>query len=92
MGQASPKLVSWAAKEGRVEDLIYHLNQTGPDGLKPAAGTEKRRSPLHLAAIGGYVQCISVLYDAGMQTVTMCSLLGLATQSHSHTSIPRVWE
>ena len=65
MGQASPKLVSWAAQDGRPEDLVYHLNLTGPIGLKPAPGAEKRRTPLILAAIGGHTQCISILYDVG---------------------------
>ena len=65
MGQASPKLVSWAAQDGRPEDLIYHLDKTGPEGLKPASGTEKHRTPLILSAIGGHTQCISILYDAG---------------------------
>ena len=65
MGQANPRFVSWAAKKGRVEDLIYHLKLTGPDGLKPAPGAEKHRTPLHLAAIGGYTRCISVLFDTG---------------------------
>lgn len=65
MGQSSPKLVSWAAKDGRSEDLIYHISTCGPDGLKATAGSEKKRTPLHLAAIGGYIECISILYDAG---------------------------
>ncbi|XP_019852596.1 PREDICTED: ankyrin repeat and SOCS box protein 13-like [Amphimedon queenslandica] len=65
MGQASPKLVSWAAQDGRPEDLIYHLDKTGPEGLKPASGAEKQRTPLILSAIGGHTQCISILYDAG---------------------------
>lgn len=65
MGQASPKLVSWAAQDGRPEDLIYHLDKAGPEGLKPASGAEKHRTPLMLASIGGFSQCISILYDAG---------------------------
>lgn len=65
MGQASPKYVSWAAQDGRPDDLLYHLDQTGREGLKPAPGAEKRRTPLMLAAISGHTQCISILYDAG---------------------------
>lgn len=65
MGHASSRLVSWAAQDGRVNDLIYHLETAGPLALKAAPNATKRRSPLHLAAIGGYTQCISVLYDAG---------------------------
>ena len=65
MGQSNLKLVSWAAQDGRVKDLIYHLESSGSIGLKPAPGAEKRRSPLHLAAVGGYLECISILYDAG---------------------------
>lgn len=65
MGHSSSRLVSWAAQDGRVNDLIYHLETGGPVSLKPAPNSPRRRSPLHLAAIGGYTQCISVLYDAG---------------------------
>ena len=65
MGISSSSLVSWAAKEGRVDDLIYHLNCSDKVALKPAVGSTKNRSPLHLAAIGGHTQCISILYDAG---------------------------
>lgn len=65
MGQSSPKLVTWAAQDGRVQDLVYHINTCGPNGLKPAPGSEKKRAPLHFAAIGGYIECISILYDAG---------------------------
>ena len=65
MGQSNPKLVAWAAQDGRVEDLIYHLGLTGPSALKATAGSEKRRTPLHLAAISGRLECISILYDGG---------------------------
>lgn len=66
MGQgASRQYLSWAAQEGRVEDLIYHLKETGPVGVNPAPNSEKNRSPLHLAAMEGRSQCVSVLYDAG---------------------------
>lgn len=71
----SPKLVTWAAQEGRAEDLVYHLGQTGPDGLKPAPGVEKRRSPLILASIGGHTKCISILYDAGIYIYTLLAYL-----------------
>ena len=33
--------------------------------MNPAPNSEKNRSPLHLAAMEGRSQCISVLYDAG---------------------------
>ena len=65
MGQSNPKLVSWAAQDGRTQDLIYHLEVVGPSGLHASAGAEKKRSPLHFAAIGGHLECISVLFDAG---------------------------
>ena len=65
MGISSSSLVSWAAKEGRVDDLIYHLNRSDKIALKPSVHSTKKRSPLHLAAIGGHTQCISILYDAG---------------------------
>jgi ankyrin repeat protein len=65
MGLNHPKLVSWAAGEGRVDDLIYHLGRTGPSGLRATADSEKRRTPLMMAAIRGQTKCISVLFDAG---------------------------
>ena len=66
MGQGeSRRYLSWAAQEGRVDDLIYHLKETGPVGVNPAPDSEKNRSPLHLAAMEGRSQCISILYDAG---------------------------
>ena len=69
MGHGSSRLVSWAAQDGRVNDLVYHLQAAGPLALKPAPQATKKRSPLHLACIGGYTQCISVLYDAGTQSL-----------------------
>ena len=65
MGISSSSLVSWAAQEGRVDDLIFHLGASSPMALKPALNSVKKRTPLHLAAIGGHNKCISVLYDAG---------------------------
>ncbi len=65
MGISNTKLVSWAAEEGRVEELIYYLGKAGPSGLKPASDSERLRTPLHLAAISGRLECISILFDAG---------------------------
>ena len=74
MGQSNPKFVSYAAQDGRVQDLVYHLGISGPNGLKPASGSEKNRTPLHLAAMGGFLECISVLYDAGERVCALCSM------------------
>ena len=60
-----PRVVSWAAQDGRVEDLVYHLQKGGKNALKPSALSPKQRAPIHLAAIGGHSQCVKVLFDAG---------------------------
>jgi ankyrin repeat protein len=60
-----PRFVSWAAQDGRVEDLVYHLQKAGKNSLKPSALSPKQRAPIHLAAIGGHSECVKVLFDAG---------------------------
>ena len=59
-----PRLVSWAAQDGRVEDLVYHLQLAGKNSLYPSARSPKM-APIHFAAIGGHPQCVKVLFDAG---------------------------
>lgn len=65
MGLSHPKSVNWAAQDGRVEDLVYHLQRAGNDSLKPSSLSPKKRAPIHLAAIRGHSQCVKVLFDAG---------------------------
>ena len=67
MGMSNQRCIRWAAQDGRVDDLIYHLAQeldpalalksTGEDGL--------RRRPIHLAAARGHARCVQVLWEAG---------------------------
>ena len=64
MGHSHPKLVKWAAQDGRVNDLAFHLSYAGKEALK-ANGDPKRQTPIHLAAIGGHVECIRILWEVG---------------------------
>lgn len=69
MGVSHSRCVPWAAQDGRLDDLVFHLSCV--EDLKaalraPCTETNpKRNTPLHMAAIGGHSQCIRVLYDAG---------------------------
>lgn len=65
MGHSHPKLVKWAAQDGRVNDLVFHLSGGGVEALR-ANGDPKRQTPMHLAAIGGHMKCIRVLWEAGL--------------------------
>lgn len=65
MGLSHPRYVMWAAQDGRVEDLVFHLRHTGKDALKPSANSPKRQSALHVAASRGNAQCVKVLCEAG---------------------------
>lgn len=65
MGLSHPRFVNWAAQDGRVDDLVYHLQRAGKGSLNPSALSPKKRAPIHLAAIGGHSQCVKVLFDAG---------------------------
>ena len=65
MGQSHPRLVLWAAQEGRSEDLVFHLGECGSEALKAVADTEKNHAPIHGAASGGHLQCIRILWEAG---------------------------
>lgn len=54
----------WAAKEGRSEDLEYHLKHGGSNVCKPRDLVSKI-TLLHLAASGGHTECVSVLLAYG---------------------------
>lgn len=55
----------WAAQDGRLEDLLYHLQGASPAVLEPSSLSPKRQAPIHLAAIRGHSRCIQVLREAG---------------------------
>ena len=65
MGQSHPRFVSWAAQDGRVDDLVFHLRLAGKNSLNPSVFAPKRRAPIHMAAVGGHPQCVKILFDAG---------------------------
>ena len=73
MGQSHPRFVSWAAQDGRVDDLVYHLRLAGKNSLQPSARSPKKRAPVHLAAIRGHSQCVKVLFDAGEGALEECN-------------------
>ena len=58
----------WAAKEGRSEDLEYHIRNGGQSIFRPRDVISKV-SLLHLAAAGGHKECISVLLSYGKQRI-----------------------
>ena len=78
MGHTHPKFVSWAAQDGRVEDLVYHLQLAGKNSLNFSALEREKRAPIHLAAIGGHTSCVKVLFEAGERSVraeTECNFI-----------------
>lgn len=74
----SSKCVLWAAQDGRLNDLIYHLQDAGPQALGPSSWSEKRQAPIHLAAIRGHNKCIQVLREAG-ESITGSCVEGLSS-------------
>ena len=75
MSQSS-KCVLWAAQDGRLNDLIYHLQGAGPEALEPSGWSEKHQAPIHLAAIRGHTKCIRVLREAGKCRIESRAWLG----------------
>lgn len=73
----SSKCVLWAAQDGRLNDLIYHLQDAGPEALAASSLSEKRQAPIHLAAIRGHTKCIQVLREAGKSGTGMLQNLEL---------------
>lgn len=57
--------VHYAAQDGRVNDLVYHLEHAGRQALDSVHGRLDQRTPLHLAAAGGHTACIEVLFKEG---------------------------
>ncbi len=63
--ESHPRYILWAAQDGRLDDLLYHLEGAEPGALQPSSFSPKRQAPIHLAAIGGHTKCIQVLREAG---------------------------
>ena len=65
MGSVQSNSVAWAAQDGRLKDLIYHLQVTPPEALGPSRISDKRQAPIHMAAISGHAGCVRALAEAG---------------------------
>ena len=64
MGSSYSSLfAAWAAREGRSNDLLYHLREGGREVC--IYRDKKGNTCLHAAAEGGYVACIDILRAAG---------------------------
>ena len=79
MGLSHPRFVNWAAQDGRVDDLVYHLQRAGTDSLKPSSLSPRKRAPIHLAAVAGHSQCLKVLFDAGMGCIPCLRILSVCS-------------
>jgi ankyrin repeat protein len=69
MGQGSSsyhegRYAAWAAKEGRFEDLQYHL--TAGEDVRQYRD-EERNTLMHYAAQGGYARCVEFLFLEGVK-------------------------
>ena len=60
---SNPVFAVWAAREGRSNDLLYHLREGGRQVC--TYRDKKGNTCLHAAAEGGYVACIDILGAAG---------------------------
>lgn len=67
-GTSHSNFAEWAAKEGRSEDLEYHIRNGGPNVCKPRDVVSKV-TLLHLAAAGGHKECVSVLLAFGREYI-----------------------
>lgn len=66
MGLAqSSRYLMWAAQDGRLKDLLYHLQSANPEDLKASSLSAKRQAPIHLAVISGHPGCVQALGEAG---------------------------
>ena len=65
LSQSSTRCILWAAQDGRLNDLVYHLKNARLEALEPSPLAPKRRSAIHLAADGGHSRCVQVLREAG---------------------------
>ena len=77
MSQSSTRYILWAAQDGRLNDLIYHLKYAKPEMLECSSLVPNRRAAIHLAAAGGHSSCVHVLREAG-KGLEMFALLFLS--------------
>ena len=73
--QSHTRYIMWAAQDGRLNDLLYHLRGAKPESLNFSGLSPKRQAPIHLAAIGGHSMCIQALKEAGKFHIGKGSLL-----------------
>lgn len=77
MGETHSKYIMWAAQDGRLEDLLYHLQGAGPEALEATSSlSPKLQSPIHLAAMRGHPRCIQALREAGKGKDFVMDLIG----------------
>lgn len=75
MGQTHPRYVVWAAQDGRVEDLRFHLGRADKAALQPYQNSPKKQTPLHYAVSRGHTQCVKVLCEAGEAVAATANLV-----------------
>lgn len=64
----STRCILWAAEDGRLNDLLYHLGDMNPRALEPSSLTPKKQAPIHLSAARGHALCIQALVQAGKKS------------------------
>lgn len=102
MGSQSSRCLMWAAQDGRLKDLLYHLQEATPEDLKPSSLSQKRQAPIHVAAISGHPGCVQALGEAGKIVRWGPSKLNFTSQAvplnavyarkNGSASLPRCWE
>ena len=81
----SNQLSYWAAREGRSDDLVYHLREGGREVC--LYRDKKGNTCLHAAAEGGHVACINVLLTAGMHCLGGWSLIRWCVNGCTHGTV-----
>lgn len=65
LAQSSSRYIMWAAQDGRLDDLLYHLQGARLEDLQASSLSPKRQAPIHVAAVRGHSACIQALREAG---------------------------